>query len=208
MSALPDQLPEGIARWLAEARRGSREALGRALEGCRQYLLVVAQRELPAELQGKVGPSDLVQETLLRAQQDFDRFDGDSEARLLAWLRQILVYQLANCTRQFTTDMRAVGREVALDTDDSHEALANGVITPEPSPSEMLAAQEDDAALARALARLPEHYRRVVTLRSDERLSFQEIGRQLGVSAGAARKVWVRALQQLRQALKGRGERP
>ncbi len=203
MSAPPNPLPEGITDWLAEARRGSREALGQALEGCRQYLLAVARQALPAGVQGKVGPSDLVQETLLRAQQDFRRFDGDSESQLLAWLRAILLNQLANCARQFATDMRDVDREVALDTGDSHEALAGGAATPEPSPSGVLAAREDDEALARALAGLPEHYRRVVELRNRESLSFAEVGQRLGLSAGAARKIWVRALRQLRRTLEG-----
>lgn len=33
---------EDVGRWLLDARAGSREALGRALESCRRYLLLVA----------------------------------------------------------------------------------------------------------------------------------------------------------------------
>lgn len=40
------------------ARQGSPEALGGLLEECRQYLLLVANRELRLEWQAKVGPSD------------------------------------------------------------------------------------------------------------------------------------------------------
>lgn len=203
MSSSAEHLPEGIAHWLAEARRGSREALGQALEGCRQYLLAVACQALPGELQGKVDPSDLVQETLLKAQQEFSSFEGDSESRLLGWLRAILVNQVAYCSRQFATDMRDVGREVSLDVQDLHETLANGVVAPEPSPEEALAAREQREAVARALAGLPEHYRRAVELRNRDNMPFAEIGRQIGVSEGAARKIWVRALRQLRQTLRG-----
>jgi RNA polymerase sigma-70 factor (ECF subfamily) len=73
-----------VARYLPEARAGSPEALGRALEGCRLYLLALAERELDAGLRAKGGASDLVQETFLEAQRDFARFRGDSEAELLA----------------------------------------------------------------------------------------------------------------------------
>lgn len=195
-----------LAQWLAEARRGSQEALGRALEGCRQYLLAVARHVLPPGLQGKVGPSDLVQETLLKAQQDFDRFDGDRESQLLAWLRAILLNNAANCTRQFATDMRDVGREVALDVEDSHEVLANHVPAPGPSPSEAVLERERDEALEQALGRLSEPAREVVWLHNQENLSFEEVARWTGQSADAVRKVWVRALRQLREMLEGTGE--
>ena len=52
---------------LVAARRGSREALGNALEACRRYLLAIASRELDPDLRGKGGASDLVQETFLEA---------------------------------------------------------------------------------------------------------------------------------------------
>jgi RNA polymerase sigma-70 factor (ECF subfamily) len=191
---------------LAAARQGSAEALGQALEGCRQYLLVVARHALPAALRGKVGPSDLVQETLLKAQQEFRRFQDDTESKWLAWLRAILFNNVANCTRQFAADMRQVAREVALDAPDSREALEEGVLAPGPSPSEELLARERDEALDRALGQLPEHYRQVVRLRYRDGLTFEAIGRQTGQSAEAVRKVWVRALLQLRQLLEGAHE--
>ena len=45
---------------------------------------------------------------------------------------------------------------------------------------------------------MPEDYRRAVTLRFQEGLSFEEIGRQMGRSAEAARKLWSRAMERLR----------
>src|SRR5437870_8093656 len=92
---------EGAAQWLAEARAGSPEALGQMLEACRGYLLLVAQRELAPDLRAKGGASDLVQETFLEAQRDFPRFSGRSEAELLAWLRRLLLNNLANFTRHY-----------------------------------------------------------------------------------------------------------
>src|SRR4051812_49212731 len=86
---------------LAEARAGSQEALGQALEACRRYLLLVAQSELAPELQAKGGASDLVQQTFLEAQRDFPCFAGTSEAELLAWLRCILLHTLGKFSRQY-----------------------------------------------------------------------------------------------------------
>src|SRR5437588_9890039 len=115
--------PPDASRYLPAARAGSSEALGQALEMCRNYLLLVAGQELDPELCAKGGASDLVQETFLEAQRDFAQFRGSSEAELLGWLRQSLLHNIANFKRRYRgTGKRAVGREVALQTDDSANA--------------------------------------------------------------------------------------
>src|SRR5262245_66692989 len=85
-----------LEQLLQAARAGSTEALGRVFEGCRHYLLLVANEGLESDLRAKAGASDLVQDTFLEAQQAFIRFQGTSERDLLAWLRQILLYTLGN----------------------------------------------------------------------------------------------------------------
>src|SRR5947209_965583 len=105
---------------LRAARTGSREALGQALEACRLYLLRIAREELDSVLQAKASASDLVQETFLEAQRDFPKFQGRTEAELLAWLRQALLHNLANLERQYrATAKRRVTREVRLPTESS-----------------------------------------------------------------------------------------
>src|SRR5262249_58653458 len=90
-----------LAQWLSAARAGSREALGQALDACRQYLLIVARRELDPELQAKGSASDLGQETFLEAHRDFGQFQGGSADELRAWLRQLLLHNLANFARSY-----------------------------------------------------------------------------------------------------------
>src|SRR5262249_46357722 len=103
------QSEDDAVRHLAAARAGSRADLGQALELGRKYLLLVAERELDADVQAKGGASDLVQETFLEAQRDFAQFRGTTEAELLAWLRQMLLHNIANFTRRYRgTGKRAV----------------------------------------------------------------------------------------------------
>jgi RNA polymerase sigma-70 factor, ECF subfamily len=187
-------------RWLSAARAGSPEALGQALEACRGYLLLIARNELGIDLQAKAGASDLVQQTFLEAQCDFGRFHGDSAAELRAWLRRLLLNNLATFARDYrATAKRAVGREVALP---SPERSGTGAVDPsagEPSPSTVAMAHEEAAAVRRLLERLPEDYRLALLLRHLEELPFEEIGRRLNRSANAARKLWARAVEMLQQ---------
>ena len=189
------------AQWLPAARQGSREALGQALQACRNYLLLVASKELDPELQAKGGASDLVQQTFLEAQCDFARFQGSSEDELLAWLRRLLLHNLGDFTRRYRdTSKRAAGREVPLQANGSAGA-ASDLAADTPSPSRQAMAREQDEALQQALARLPEDYRRVLLWRYEEERSFDDIGKLLQRTPNAARKLWLRAVERLRQEL-------
>jgi|SRR6516164_2302251 RNA polymerase sigma-70 factor (ECF subfamily) len=187
------------AQWLAAARAGSREALGAGLETCRRYLLLVADRELDPDLRAKGGASDLVQETFLEAQRDFARFRGNSEDEFRAWLRRMLLHRLGKFARRYRrTQKRRLGREVGDQPDGSSSRIRGDVIADMLSPSGEAMALEQTEALQRALSRLPEDYRRVITLRYEEDLSFHEIGRILVRSPAAARMLWARAVERLR----------
>lgn len=180
------------------ARLGSHEALGRLFAHCRARLLRVANTELSPLLQAKGGASDIVQETFLKAQRGFDRFQGETEDELLAWLRTILRNYLANFARDyFRTAKRRVQRETSLDprgVPDSAQDVQ--------SPSRIVMAREQAAALIAALNRLPPLHRHVIELRLDQGMSFADIGADIRRSSDAARKLWSRALKQLESELK------
>jgi RNA polymerase sigma-70 factor (ECF subfamily) len=192
------------AVWLAAARAGSRDALGKALEPCRRYLLLVAERNLDPVLRSKGGASDLVQETFLEAHRQFGRFHGTSQDELLAWLRRMLLFNVGDFSRRYlATSKRGVGREMTLEGEGSRVGIAGILAGSTLSPSGIAMEHEQAYALARALERLPEDYRQVVILRYQDGLTFEEIGRRIERSAEAARKVWSRAMERLRDEWEG-----
>jgi RNA polymerase sigma-70 factor (ECF subfamily) len=184
---------------LAAARGGSNEALGQALETCRPYLLLIAQRQVGPDLHAKDSASDLVQETFLEAKRDFAQFQGSTEGELLAWLRELLLNNLGYFTARYrATHMRDVAREVAVDNGDSSANPRAGLAADTPSPSAQVMEREQARALQEALARLPADYCQVLTLRYQEGRSFEEIGQLTNRSPDAARKLWGRAMDRLR----------
>jgi RNA polymerase sigma-70 factor (ECF subfamily) len=193
---------EELARLLTEARDGSHRALGEALQACRAYLLTVAGQELDPTLSAKAGASDLVQQTFLEAQRDFQQFDGTTETELLNWLRCVLRNNVANFARSYReTGKREVGREVALEAGRSSADWRSALACDANSPSELVMQAEQLEALEEAIARLPEHYRDVIEYRYRRELSFDEIGRLLGCSANAACKLWSRVVERLEKEL-------
>lgn len=191
---------QDAAQWLPAARGGSSEALGQVLEACRGYLLLIAQQELDTTLQAKGGASDLVQQTFLEAQRDFAAFQGETEVALLAWMRRLLVNNLANFRRDLHRDKRRVTREIAL-SGDSSVGRGGGLDAGMSTPSVEMMRAEQFEALERAVERLPEDYRQVIQLRYRESRSFEAIAVLMRRSQNAVRKLWSRAIERLQQEL-------
>jgi RNA polymerase sigma-70 factor (ECF subfamily) len=195
--------PVKVTPLLSAARAGSPEALGQALEVYRNYLLLVAERELDSGLRAKAGASDLVQETFLEAQRDFPQFRGASEEELRAWLRRLLLNNVANFTRRYHVGKRQVGREQPLEPSSWSGTPGGALPADMPSPSGDAVEREQAEEVRRALERLPEKDRQMLRWRYEEQRSFEEIGRLLGCTPRTAQKAWARALRRLRQELKG-----
>jgi RNA polymerase sigma-70 factor, ECF subfamily len=197
------ELPTELAQLLSSARSGSREALGEALELCRQYLLAIANRQLNPALQGKGGASDIVQQTFLEAQRDFEQFGGTSLEELQAWLKRLLVHNVADFARGYQgTDKRRADREVALPGTSTSDA-GGGLAADTRSPSAHAMAEEQAVRVRQVLDTLPEDYRQVILWRYQEEHSFAEIAQRMGRSENAVRKLWFRAIERLEEALGG-----
>ncbi len=200
-----DHEPEQLSVLLASARGGTSGDVGRLFEATRRYLLLVANRSLDAQLHPKVAPSDLVQETFIDAHRDFERFSGESEAELFAWLCQILLHKAADAGRMYRgTAKRNIKNEVPLGEQSSAPVMQ--VAADDLSPSAAAMSCENERRLKEALTQLPTDYRQVIELRSLERLPFPEVGRRMARSEAAVGKLWFRALQRLRDELAGLNE--
>ncbi len=193
-------MSEATEPLLERARSGDEEALGRLLERHRDFLRGVARPLIGRTMRPAADPSDVVQETFLKAHRRFPSFAGTGGPELVAWLRQILARTLADRVKHDRRDRRDAGRRESLDSimarPDRH-----GPAAPGSSPSARASRREQATLLAAALARLPVDYREVFLLRNLEHLPFDQVAARLGRSPGAARKLWTRALLALRPLL-------
>lgn len=184
------------------ARTGDEAARGALLESYRSYLRLLARIEIGRRLQGKLDPSDLVQDAFLDVHRNFHLFKGTSEPEFASWLRQILAARVCNLVRHyFGTQARDVRleREVAANLDNSSQMLAHGLAASISSPSQQAVQREQTSLLADALEKLPPDYRDVLVLRHVESLSFGDVASRMGRSLDSVEKLWVRALVKLRE---------
>src|SRR5262245_42057168 len=129
--------------------------------------LQARQLHLDPRLRRRFNSSDLVQETLTRAHEQFPGFRGTTEAELMAWLQENLVNRAIDLVRR----ERAGKRDVALEQDiqaavhDSSDRLEHLLLDHTPSPSEQAERAELLLRLTEAVEQLPEDQRSVVILR-------------------------------------------
>jgi RNA polymerase sigma-70 factor (ECF subfamily) len=197
-----DLEPESL---MAQARAGRPEALGQLLELYRNYLTLFARVQMDMQLRGRVSGSDLVQDTFVRACRYFRDFRGTTEEEFLAWLRKIFIRCAASAVqKELKSRKRDVRREISLGAhlkrlERSSQAFDAALVAPVSSPSMEATRRERAALIADELARLPKDYREVIVLRNLEGLSFDEVAKRMGRSAGAVRILWLRALARLRK---------
>jgi RNA polymerase sigma-70 factor (subfamily 1) len=157
------------------------------------YLRKVAAREWRRSLEAKESISDLVQESLAAGVRDFTAFEGKTEGELASWLRRILLRVMHSKLRKYKSLKADVGRETQQGSLD--------ISGHEPTPSAIMTQIEQRIRLEIALQEIAEHYRLVIELHHIEGLTFNDIGEQMGKTAEAVRKLWVRGLLALQDRL-------
>jgi len=202
---LPEVQPNSnvsIDGLIHSVQSGSEGDLGALVETYRDYLLSVARHRLSKDIAVKVAPSDVVQETLLQASQNFHQFRGTTEEELRQWLQTIILRNVIDTHRHFRrTGKRDLSREIPLERslyDSSPTRVLEGR---EESPSARLRHSESAVALERAMSRLSAEYQFVIRQHSFEKRGFEEIGTCLNRSTDATRKLWARAVEKLAREL-------
>jgi RNA polymerase sigma-70 factor (ECF subfamily) len=176
------------------------ESAPRPLERFREYLRLLARLQLDPRLQSQLDPSDVVQQTLVKAHLARDQFRGTSDGEMAGWLRRILANTLADEVRRHRIELaHAHSLEQALDQ--SSARLEAWLAHDQESPSEQAMRHEQVIRLAEALARLPEDQRLVLELHHLQGLSLEDVVRRLGRTEAAIAGLLRRGRRKLREIL-------
>lgn len=130
---------------------------------------------------------DVVQDAFVKAFRALDRFRGDAAFR--TWLFRITANEAKGA-------LRKTGRRGETPLDDLGELEGT-----DPDPAEAAAVADAAERAREALQTLPEKQRLSVSLRTEEGLSFREIGEITGSSEGAARVNYFHGIRRLRELM-------
>jgi RNA polymerase sigma-70 factor (ECF subfamily) len=176
------------------------------LESYRDYLRLLAGLQLPAVLRGNIDPSDVVQDTLLKAHEKVSQFRGHTEAELAVWLRRILLNHLSAAMRRMGTQAqhRIPVQTLEASLEHSSAQLEAWLASRHSSPSEKVIRHEELLLLSQALVQLPENQRMALELKHLQSWSVEAIARQMGLTKVAVGGLLRRGMKRLRQLMEER----
>jgi RNA polymerase sigma-70 factor (ECF subfamily) len=165
---------------------------------------------LDPRAQGRVDPSDVIQEAYLEVSRKLADYLRDPKLPFFLWLRLLTGQKLALAHRQHLgVQARDAGREVSLYRGAyptaSSAALAAQLLGRLTTPSEAALRAELQVRVQEALNGMDAIDREVLALRHFEQLSNGETAQVLGIKETAAANRYVRALERLRGVLAGTG---
>lgn len=178
---------------VARAQSGDTDAFAQLYDRHLDAIYRYVSLRVPTQEQAE----DLTEDIFLRAWQSIGKYRP--QRPFLHWL-----YRIAH-NRTVDEHRRKAQQEISLDA-----LTATGMHPPAQAPSPLAVAisQEEAQDLRQALATMSPTEQTLLTLRFTEEMSFQDIARVLGKSAGACRVLQHRALKKLAGKLTLAAEQP
>ncbi len=198
--------PSEITRLVEKAAGGDPLSWKALLDRSRSRLRRMVALRLDQRVQGRVDPSDILQEAYLDAARRLADYARQPDMPFFLWLRFLVMQRLQEQHRRHLgTAARGASRETSLyrgtmptTTTAALAALLLGRLT---SPSQAAIRAERKIRLQEALNGMDPIDREVLALRHFEELSNAETATVLGLDKSAASKRYARALVRLKQIL-------
>jgi RNA polymerase sigma-70 factor, ECF subfamily len=191
---------------LSQAAGGDAPAWRELLKRFHGRLRRMVAVRMDQQLQGRIDPSDVLQDAYLDAFEQLPGWLSDQKIPFFLWMRLVTGHRLAKLHRyHLGTQLRDAAKEVSLFhgalPEASSAVLANQLMGRGDAPPEAAARAERKARVQAALNRLEPLDREVLSLRHFEQLTTVEAATVLGITRAAAGKRYVRAVAKLKQAL-------
>jgi RNA polymerase sigma-70 factor (ECF subfamily) len=194
---------EGLVKRAAAGEAGSWAGL---MKRYRSRLRRMVSFRLDSRLQGRVDPSDVVQDVFIEAWQHLGSYVSEPNTPFFLWLRAVAGHTLGDLHRHHLgARMRDARREVSLYQGPlpgaTSAALAAQLLGHFTRPSEAAVRAERKVQLQTALNAMDPIDREVLALRHFEQLTVSEAAAVLGIREKAAGMRYVRALRRLKEIL-------
>jgi RNA polymerase sigma-70 factor, ECF subfamily len=201
-----DSNPGYINELVRRAAGGEEAALVELFSGYRSRLWRMIQLRLDRRLQGRVDPSDVLQDAFVDVAEKLPEYALSSALPFALWLRMVVGERILRIHRHHLgAAMRDVGREISLHRgafpEASSASLAAQLLGQITSPSLAALKAEMRLMLHRVLDAMDPIDREVIALRHFEELRNDEVAAVLGLTKAGASKRYVRAMLRLKAAI-------
>jgi RNA polymerase sigma-70 factor (ECF subfamily) len=206
MSVESSENPSDVGRLLDRAATGNPRAWRALFDRDRPRLRRMVALRMDRGLQGRVDPSDVIQDAHIEAMTRLPEYLRESNLPFFLWLRLIVGQRLTLLHRRHLgAHARHAGREIGLYhgalPEATSAALAARLLGHLTQPSEAAFRAERRIRIQTALNAMDPLDREFLSLRHFDQLSNGEAAQALGLSKSTASKRYVRALEWLKEIL-------
>jgi RNA polymerase sigma-70 factor (ECF subfamily) len=187
---------------------GDQAALAGVFAGHRGRLRQMIRLRLDRRLQGRVDPSDVLQDAYVDLAAKLPDYASRPAVPFFVWIRLVVGERLLRVHRHHLgAAMRDAGREISLHQgalpEASSASLAAQLLGQITSASRAALRAEMQQLLQEAINGMDPLDREVIALRHFEELTNEEVAAVLGLTRAAASKRYVRAMLRLKAAIGG-----
>jgi RNA polymerase sigma-70 factor (ECF subfamily) len=191
---------------MERAVHGDNRAWERLVNDYRSRLRRMVALRMDRRLQGRVDPSDVIQESFIDAAKRLPEYVKNPPLPFFVWLRFLTGQRLTEQHRRHLgAQARDASREVSLSYGAFPETttadLAANLLAEFSSPSQAVIRIEETRRLHDALDSLEPIDREILLLRHFEQLSNQEAAEVLKLDKSATSKRYIRAMTRLKDVL-------
>ncbi|MEM7260585.1 MAG: sigma-70 family RNA polymerase sigma factor [Planctomycetota bacterium] len=179
-------------------------ALAKLLERYSSQLLGLIRYRMDRRLNGRVDPTDVLQEAFIDASRRLSEYAESPEMPFPVWLRFLALQRLTALHRfHLGAKLRDAGKERSLDHGwaQHSESMAVELAGNFTSPSHEAIREELQSQLHTALEQLAPLDREVLRLRHFEELTNDEVAELLGITKSGASNRYIRALRRLKDVV-------
>lgn len=188
---------------LIRARAGDMKTLGALIENERLGLLRITAQVSGKLFKSRASHRDFVQDSIMRALESFDSFQGLTQLEFRSWLLEILKNVLVSQYRyHYLAQKRSLHLEKQIGQELNETSFLLGWTITDSTPSWKAIQNEQDQKLHEALSTLQREVRETIILREFQNLSFQKIAEIQHCTSKAAQKRYTRGIIQLGQTLR------
>lgn len=190
---------------VARATSDDQQSLAELLSYYRPRLRRMVAFRMDKHLQGRVDPSDVLQEAFLKLADRMGEFKTKNLS-FFVWIRLVTMECVLRLHREHvTTQKRDARRELSIDhqlgADATSLSIALGLLANATSVGDRVARIEQQAGLLRLLSEMDPNDREIIALRVFEGLSNGEAAETLDMTKQTASKRFIRAIRRLRKSM-------
>lgn len=197
----PDELSEEkIGEWVQSALEGNQEAIARLFDLYENRMVKAVHFRLGHTLHGLMESVDLVQSVWKDALNNIEKFEYRGPDSFYKWMHSCLINKINSKRRYHRADKRDVKKSDALVHED-HMTNRASQLSEDPTPSVAAMGTEEMELLIRILDTFPEVQRDVLLSRMRDDMDYAEIGKKIGKSVEATKKIYQRGMKKLMEQL-------